>query len=344
MIAASRIATIEEVHQPPPAEGILSAIGNTPLVLLNRLFGDRFYLYGKLEMLNPGGSIKDRTAMRMLLEAWEQQRIGPETTIIESSSGNLGIGLAQACSRLGLRFICVVDTLITPTNLAVLKAYGADVRLVERPHPVTGDLLSARIELVQDLCRTIKDSFWVNQYANLTNAKAHYQTMAEIHRELPLLDYLFVATSTCGTLRGCSEYARKNGLSTRVVAVDACGSVIFGDQPKKRLIPGHGASRLPELYYSGLEDDHVKVSDIECVRGCFHLLRREAIFAGGSAGAVVAAIARYQASIPDGATCAAILCDRGERYLDTIFSKEWTGQHFGDASLTMEEADQAWEV
>src|ERR1700728_3872596 len=108
MIAASRIATIEEVHQPPPAEGILSAIGNTPLVLLNRLFGDRFYLYGKLEMLNPGGSIKDRTAMRMLLEAWEQQRIGPETTIIESSSGNLGIGLAQACSRLGLRFICVV--------------------------------------------------------------------------------------------------------------------------------------------------------------------------------------------------------------------------------------------
>jgi N-(2-amino-2-carboxyethyl)-L-glutamate synthase len=355
MIAANHIG-IEEAHpaplvepiipitRVPPVEGILSAIGNTPLVPLYRLFGNRFHLYGKLEMLNPGGSIKDRAAMRMLLDAWEQRRIGPETTIIESSSGNLGVGLAQACARLGLRFICVVDTLITPTNLAVLKAYGAEVRLVERPHPVTGDLLSARIELVRELCRTIRDSFWVNQYANLTNAKAHHQTMAEIHRELPLLDYLFIATSTCGTLRGCSEYVRKNGLGTRLIAVDACGSVIFGDQPKKRLIPGHGASRRPELYRTGLEDDHINISDIECVRGCFHLLRREAIFAGGSAGAVVAAIARYQDRIPTGATCAAILCDRGERYLDTIFSKEWTQQHFGDASLTMQEADPAWQA
>jgi len=336
VIAESRFIPTGKIRT---ADGVLGAVGNTPLVPLERLFEGQIRLYGKLEMLNPGGSIKDRTALCMLLEAWEAGRIGPNSTVIESSSGNLGVGLAQGCARLGLRFICVVDPMITPTNLAVLKAYGAEVELVEHPHPKTGDLLTARLERVQHLCRIIEDSFWINQYANTTNALAHHQTMREILHALPRLDFLFVATSTCGTLRGCSEYLREHGLSTRVVAVDAFGSVIFGDQPKKRLIPGHGASRLPELYHPGLEDDFVHVSDLECVRGCYHLLRREAILAGGSAGAVVSAIAKYKHRIPLNAVCAAILCDRGERYLDTIFSETWTGEHFPGCSLAFEDRE-----
>jgi N-(2-amino-2-carboxyethyl)-L-glutamate synthase len=317
--------------------GILTAIGNTPLIPMRRLFPDaRFSLYGKLEMVNPGGSIKDRTALTMLLDAYSKGRIGKGTTIVESSSGNLGIGLAQVCQYLGLRFICVVDTRITPTNMAILRTYGAEVDIVEHPDPVSGDLLTARIARVRQLCETVEGAFWVNQYANPANAKAHHQTMAEIDRALKgRLDYLFVSTSTCGTLRGCSEYVRNNQLRTKVIAVDAVGSVIFGQKPKKRLIPGHGASRMPELYEPGLEHQHVHVTDQDCVEGCRTLLRSEAVFAGGSSGGVVMAISKMRSEIPAGSTVVAILCDRGERYLDTIYSEAWIQEHFAPECMAL---------
>ena len=316
----------------PLRNGILTTIGNTPLVPLDRLFPDNhFQLYGKLEMLNPGGSGKDRPAISMVLEAYEAGRIGAGATIIESSSGNLGIGLAQVCTYLGLRFICVVDTRTTPTNLAILKAYGVDIELVEVPDPATGDLLTARVNRVKQLCREIPGSVWVNQYANEDNPRAHYLAMAEIAASLQgRVDYIFAATSTCGTLRGISEYVRDHRMSTQIIGVDAVGSVIFGDTAKERLIPGHGTSRLPELYQPGLEHAHANITDLECVVGCFRLLRREAIFAGGSAGAVVTAVSKLRGEIPPGANCVAILCDRGERYLETIYSEAWVNRHFGD--------------
>jgi N-(2-amino-2-carboxyethyl)-L-glutamate synthase len=330
------------MHAPrsrPLRNGILTTIGNTPLVPLDRLFPDNhFQLYAKLEMLNPGGSGKDRPAISMVLEAYEAGKIGPDATIIESSSGNLGIGLAQVCTYLGLRFICVVDTRTTPTNLAILKAYGVDIELVEAPDPVTGDLLTARVNRVKQLCREIPGSVWVNQYANEDNPKAHYLAMAEIAATLKgQVDYIFAATSTCGTLRGISEYVRDHNMSTKVIGVDAVGSVIFGDTAKKRLIPGHGTSRLPELYQPGLEHGHSNITDLECVVGCFRLLRREAIFTGGSAGAVIMAISKLRHEIPEGANCVAILCDRGERYLETIYSEDWVERHFGDVRQMWED-------
>jgi cysteine synthase A len=254
------------------------------------------------------------------------------TVVIESSSGNLGIGLAQICRYLGLRFICVVDPKTTTQNIRILKAYGAEIDLVSKPDPVTGEFLQARIDRVQSLLRSIEDSFWTNQYANLSNAQAHYRTtMHEIATELDgRIDYLFVATSTCGTLRGCAEYVRDHHLGTKIFAVDACGSVIFGGQPAKRLIPGHGASRRPELFRADLADECVRVTDLDCVVGCRRLVRSEAILAGGSSGGVLMALAQIKERIPRGATCALIFHDRGERYLDTIYSDEWVEEHFGD--------------
>lgn len=327
----------------PVRNGILMTIGNTPLIPLDRLFPDNhFQLHAKLEMLNPGGSGKDRSAISMVLAAYESGKLGPDATIIESSSGNLGIGLAQVCTYLGLRFICVVDTRTTPTNLAILKAYGVDIELVETPDPATGDLLTARLNRVRQLCREIPGSVWVNQYANEDNPRAHYLAMAEITSQLKgRVDYIFAATSTCGTLRGISEYVRDHQMSTKVIGVDAVGSVIFGDAPKQRLIPGHGTSRLPELYRPGLAHDHANITDLECVVGCFRLLRREAIFAGGSAGAVVMAIAKLCDEIPEGANCVAILCDRGERYLETIYSEAWVKHHFGDIRQLWEDESLA---
>lgn len=314
--------------------GILSAIGHSPLVRLASIFPDaQFSLYAKLESANPGGSIKDRAALTIINQAIEQGRITPGSTVIESSSGNMGIGLAQICAYLGLRFICVVDPKTTAQNVNLLKAYGAVVDLVSDPDPRTGEFLQARVDRVQMLLRLIPNSYWPNQYANHYNAIAHHQTMHEIATALEgNLDYLFCATSTCGTLRGCAEYVRTHGLKTKIVAVDAIGSVIFGGKAGKRLIPGHGAARRSELYQPKLVEQCIHVSDLDCVVGCRRLVRREAIMAGGSSGGVIMALERFKPAIPKDATCVIILADRGERYLDTIYSDAWVTEHFGEVS------------
>ncbi len=322
------------VSLPRPKEGILATIGNTPLIRLTRALGNiEFRLFGKLEAFNPGGSIKDRAALSVLRNALDEGLIPPGGTVIESSSGNMGIGLAQACRYFGLRFICVVDPKTTSQNIEILRAYGAEIDLVSEPDPATGEFLQARIDRVHALRRSIPGSFWCDQYSNRFNARAHRQTMQEIMTDLGGdVDYLFCATSTCGTMRGCAEYARDHGLKTKIIAVDAIGSVIFGDKPAKRLIPGHGAARRPELYQPGLAERCIHVSDLECVVGCRRLLRREAILAGGSSGGALMAVESARKLIPEDAVCVVILCDRGERYLDTIYSDSWVAQHFGNVS------------
>jgi N-(2-amino-2-carboxyethyl)-L-glutamate synthase len=326
---AHRLVTAA-ITEDSPFDGVLSAIGNTPLVRLRRLFPQAtFELYAKLEALNPGGSVKDRPALNILRQALATGVVNSGTLVVESSSGNLGIGLAQACCYLGLDFLCVVDAKTTEQNVAILRAYGARIEMVSQPDPETGELLPARLKRLRELLARHPNSFWPNQYANPDNAASHRQTMGEILGRLGRVDYLFCATSTCGTLRGCREFLRAEGFPTKVVAVDAVGSAIFGGQPEKRLIPGHGAAVRPPLYQPGLADFVVHVPDRDCVAGCHALLRREAILAGGSSGAVVAAVERLAGQIPASARCVVILPDRGERYLDTIYSEDWVVRHFG---------------
>jgi N-(2-amino-2-carboxyethyl)-L-glutamate synthase len=312
-------------------EGVLSAIGKTPLVRLSRVIPDaRFKLYAKLEGLNPGGSTKDRPAFSILRHAIDSGDIQPGTVVIESSSGNMGIGLAQACMYYGLRFICVVDPKATVQNVRLLKAYGAEVDVVQEPDKRTGEYLQARLDRVKSLLESTENTFWPNQYSHLYNPIAHYQTMNEVVTELGgELDYLFCATSTCGTIRGCAEYVREHKLSTRIFAVDAVGSVIFGGANGKRLIPGHGAAVRPALYQPDVAERCIHVTDLQCVVGCRRLVRDEAILAGGSSGAVLMAIEQVKNEIDAGATCAAIFADKGERYLDTIYCDTWVEEHFG---------------
>ena len=323
-------------QEPPVRRGVLSTVGNTPLVHLNRLMpAAGFQLYAKLEAVNPGGSIKDRPALMILEDALRSGRIGPGTVVIESSSGNMGIGLAQTCRYHDLRFICVVDSRTSVQNLRVLRAYGAQIDMVTEPDPVSGELLQARLNRVQALLDEIPGSFWPNQYANQQNPASHYHTtMREVADELGgKVDVLFVATSTCGTIRGCAEFARDHGLSTRIVAVDVLGSLIFSDQRARRLIPGLGAGMRPPLCDLSLIDEVVLVSDLECIVGCRRLVGREAILAGGSSGAVAAAVEKIREGIPAGANCVMILPDRGERYLETIYNDEWVREHFGATGL-----------
>ena len=320
-------------------DGVLSAIGNTPLVRLSRVIPDaRFKLYAKLEGLNPGGSTKDRPAFSIIRYAIDSGEIQPDTVVIESSSGNMGIGLAQACMYYGLRFICVVDPKATMQNVRLLKAYGAQVDVVQEPDEVTGEYLQARITRVKSLLKSADNTFWPNQYSHRFNSIAHHQTMREIVTALDHeVDYLFAATSTCGTIRGCAEYVRDHNLSTRIFAVDAIGSVIFGGVSGKRLIPGHGAAVRPALYQPDVAECCIHVSDLDCVVGCRRLVRDEAILAGGSSGAVLMAINQIKDEIEPGAICAAVFADKGERYLDTIYSDSWVEEHFGDIAHLWEE-------
>lgn len=316
-------------------DGILAAIGQTPLVRMRRLYPELpFQLYAKLEALNPGGSSKDRPARAILQSALESGEINSDSVVIESSSGNMGIGLAQICRFYGLRFICVVDARTAPQNLEILRAYGAEIQIIQVPDE-SGDLLKTRLRRVRQLREEIPNSFWPDQYANRMNDHSHYSTtIQEVVASLEgTLDYLFIAVSTCGTLRGCSDYLREKGLGTKIIGVDAEGSVIFGREPARRLVPGLGAGRVPELFSPDLADDVVHITDIDCIQGCRQLLDREAIFAGGSSGGVVRAVRKYAANIPDGANCVCILPDRGERYLDLVYSDTWVREHFGELDL-----------
>ena len=314
--------------------GVLGAIGGTPLVHLEKFFADaHFDCFAKLEGLNPGGSSKDRPSVAIVERALQTGEIDSNTLVIEGSSGNTGIGLAQVCAYHGLRFRCLVDPKVTHQNLNILAAYGAEVEMIEQPDDVTGEFLPAKLKRIDQITRQTPNSFWVNQYASLENSGAHYRsTIKEILRDLDgrMLDYLFIATATCGTVKGCLDYLQDHGYPTRVVAVDALGSQIFSNHKHGRLVPGLGSAICPQLTPTEGIHKYLYVTDTDCVVGCRRMARTEAILAGGSSGGVITAIDRMRKEIPEKATVVALLPDRGERYLDTIYSDTWVKENLGD--------------
>ena len=330
----TRPAPEEEHNGFKMAGGILGAIGGTPLVRLEKIFEpSHFDCFAKLEGLNPGGSSKDRASVAIVERALQTGEINSGTLIIECSSGNTGIGLAQVCAYHGLRFRCLIDPKVTQQNVDILAAYGAEIEMIELPDPETGEFLPAKLKRIDEILEKVENSFWVNQYENRENSDAHYRsTIKEILRDLDgnMLDYLFIATATCGTIRGCLDYLVDHGYPTKVIAVDALGSQIFSNGKHNRLVPGLGSAICPKLTPTDGVHKILHVNDIDCVVGCRRLARTEAILAGGSSGAVITALDRMSNEIPEGSTVVVLLPDRGERYLDTIYSDQWVRENFGD--------------
>lgn len=326
---------------PDPVDGILGAIGHTPLVRMRRyLASSQIAVWGKLESANPGGSAKDRPAALTIDEAIRSGAIGPRTTVIESSSGNMAIGLALACRYHDLPLICVLDTRANRSTVRTLEALGAEVRVVTEPDPHTGDLLTARLNLVASLADRISDSFWPNQYSNPSNPDSHYAgTIREIDEALGgEVDCLLVAAGTAGTLRGCAAYLREHRRTTELIAVDSDASALFGGEAGPRRLPGHGAGVETE-HSRGFEFDRlVRVSDLDCVIGCRRLVEREAIFAGASSGAVAVALERIAPTLAPSTRCAIILPDGGTGYLDTVYDDEWVAVELGCEPATLERA------
>jgi N-(2-amino-2-carboxyethyl)-L-glutamate synthase len=307
---------------------VAACVGRTPLVELRRHFPPPGpAVIAKMELMNPSGSMKDRSAAYILERGLADGTITPASRLIESSSGNFGIALATAARVHGLEFTCVVDPKTTPANLRILLRLGAEVELVTDADE-HGCFLGARLRRVAELCRERPGSVWVNQYANDGNWLAHYHgTAAEILADLDrAIDCLVVPVSTTGTILGLARRLRGPFPALHVVAVDAAGSVIFGAPAGPRHVPGLGAGRRPEVLDPAQIDEVVWVSDRDAVAGCRALALSEGILAGGSSGAVVAAIERLRPGWPAGWQVVTVLPDRGDRYLDQVYDDDWVAR------------------
>lgn len=304
---------------------ILKNVGNTPLICMEIEDIPNINLYAKLEFCNPTGSVKDRAATFIIKKLLDLGEINKDTTLIESSSGNFGIALSAYCKEYGLKFYCVVDPNITATNEMLIKALSTSIIKVTEPDSGGGYLLN-RIKKVKELLETIENSYWVNQYANPYNAEAYYNTLGnEICDEVDNIDYIFLGVSSGGTITGISRKLKERFPQAKVIAVDIAGSVIFGGAPQKRYIPGIGSSMVPEILKYAKIDEVVIVDEISTIKFCNELLEHHSIFAGGSSGSVFAAIKKYFSGkkMSGKVNVVAIFPDRGDRYANTIYCKEW---------------------
>lgn len=304
-------------------------VGNTPLMALHH---PDIRLFAKLEFMNPVGSIKDRPALHILRKAIERGEVDRRTLVVESSSGNFASALASYCRYLGISFTPVIDPNITRGYEAFLRlTCDHVVKVTERDE--TGGYLLTRLAEVQRIREATPNSFWPNQYGNDDCMWAHYHgSGAELTRDLGSLDFVFLGVSSGGTIAGVSRRIKEAFPECTIVAVDVEGSVIFGGAPRKRYIPGIGASLRPSLLDQARIDEVVHVSESETVEGCLELLNRHGLFVGGSTGSVYAAIQNYfstrkpRTRVP---TVAFLCADRGTAYLDTVYNVEWVERTYG---------------
>ena len=285
-------------------------------------------LFAKLESVNPVGSIKDRSAYWILKRAAERGEICDDTTVIESSSGNFACALASFAHLAGLKFIPVIDPNISSTYESFLRRLCPTVVKVDTRDD-TGGFLKSRLEMVQLLCATTPHAFWTNQYGNPDAMEAHYElTAGEVCADFDSLDYVFIGVSTAGTIAGMSRRLKQRYPKVKIVAVDTQGSVIFGDSPRKRHIPGVGSSIVPPLLSQAIIDDVVLIPEQETVAACRELLATHGLFVGGSSGTTFAAVKRYAPRMAgtQRPTVLFVCADRGTPYLDTVFDSTWATQ------------------
>ncbi|MGW4233437.1 2,3-diaminopropionate biosynthesis protein SbnA [Streptomyces sp. NPDC004980] len=295
------------------------------------IFGHSLLL--KCEGFNFAGSIKLKAAAEMVASAERDGSLTSESVLVESSSGNLGVALSMIAASKGYRFVCVTDSRCNLATRLMMEALGGEVHLVAGQE-ANGGLLGARLAHVRRLCASDDRYVWLSQYSNPANWRAHYRTTApEIARSFPLLDVLFVGAGTTGTLMGCARYFRDLRRPVRIVAVDSVGSVAFGGEPGRRLIPGLGMSMRPPLLDESYVDEVVRVEEADTIRACRRLARSGFLF-GGSTGTVVSGAIGWLAE--HGArdlTAVAVAPDLGERYLDTVYQDNWVQDLYGDGPL-----------
>ncbi len=302
-------------------------IGASPLLqLCETANGSRVLL--KLEQFNPTGTAKIRMARQMIDEAEAQGLLQPGGQIVESTSGNTGLGLALIAAERGYRFTAVVDHHSSADKLRGMQAFGA--RLVRVGSPEGGLATADRDATAERIARE-QGAYWTQQHHNPANANGYRALAEELHEALgERLDYLFGAVGTGGSLCGTARALKAYHQQVQVVGVEPVGSVIFGGSGGPYLQSGTGTpagAEIGALIDYPLIDHGLKVSDAEAFETARYLARHHGLLVGGSAGGVIYHALRQAQDCPAHSVIVALVCDGGEKYLDTVFNDEWMDRH-----------------
>jgi len=310
-------------------ESILDTIGETPLVRLSRIApGVRTQIVAKLELFNPGGSIKDRVAIRLIEAAERDGRLRPGGTIIEPTSGNTGTGLAIAARLKGYRVIAVMPDKMSKEKIDLLRAYGAEV--VVAPTDVAPESPQSYYRVADRLTEEIPGAFQPNQYANPANPETHYlSTGPELWRQSGgQITHLVAGVGTGGTITGIGRYLKERNPDIQVIGADPEGSIYSGDEVHPYLVEGVGEDFWPQTFDPEIVDRYVRVSDRDSFLTARRLVKSEGLLAGGSCGTALFAALTVAREVDDpNALIAVVLPDGGRPYLSKVYNDSWMRQY-----------------
>jgi cysteine synthase A len=311
-------------------QGFVGTIGNTPLIRLNS-FSDETgcEILGKAEFLNPGGSVKDRAALYIIEDAEKRGLLKPGGTVVEGTAGNTGIGLAHICNAKGYKCLIIIPETQSQEKIDLLRTLGAEVRTVPAvPYkdPNNYVRLSGRI------ASEMENAIWANQFDNLANRMAHYETTGpEMWAQTDgKIDAWVSATGTGGTYAGVSLFLKEKNSNIKCILADPYGSGLYSyiktgeiHLEGNSITEGIGNSRVTANMEGAPADDAMRVDDKEAIRVIYQLLEKDGLFMGGSVGINVGAAVAIANQLGPGHTIVTILCDGGSRYQSKLFNREW---------------------
>jgi cysteine synthase len=310
--------------------GFVGTVGNTPLIRLNSFSEETgCEILGKAEFLNPGGSVKDRAALFIVEQAEKDGRIKPGGTVVEGTAGNTGIGLAHICNAKGYKCVIIIPETQSQEKIDLLRTLGADVRTIPAV-PYSDD--NNYVKMSGRIANELDNAIWANQFENLANRQAHYETTAaEIWAQTDgKVDGWTAATGTGGTYAGVALYFKEKNPNIRCVVADPMGSGLYSyvktgeiKLESSSITEGIGNSRITGNMAGAPIDDALQIDDPEALRVVYQLLHKEGLFMGGSVGINVAAAIALAKQMGPGHTIVTILCDGGSRYQSKIFNRAW---------------------
>jgi cystathionine beta-synthase len=309
-------------------DSLLDAIGGTPLLRLHKVgAGLKCDLLGKLEMLNPGGSVKDRIGLRMIEAAEKAGLLKPGGTIVEPTSGNTGVGLAIAAAIKGYRCIFTMPDKMSMEKISLLRAYGAEV--VITPTAVAPESPESYYRVADRLTEEIPGAFQPNQYHNQRNPESHYySTGPELWEQTDgKITHLVVSVGTGGTVTGTGRFLKEKNPDIQVIGADPEGSIFSGGEPHPYLVEGIGKESWPDTLDRTIIDRWITVGDRESFLMARRITREEGLLAGGSCGTALVAALEVARDLGPEQLVVVILPDTGRNYLSKIYNESWMLEH-----------------
>ncbi|MFN6460940.1 MAG: cysteine synthase A [Nostoc sp. DedVER02] len=310
--------------------GFVGAVGNTPLIRLNSFSEETgCEILAKAEFLNPGGSVKDRAALYIIEDAEKKGLLKPGGTVVEGTAGNTGIGLAHICNAKGYKCLIIIPDTQSQEKIDALTALGAEVRRVPAvPYKDPNNY----VKLSGRVAAELENAIWANQFDNLANRHAHYETTGpEIWKQTDgKIDAWTTATGTGGTYAGVALYLKEQNPAIKCVVADPLGSALYSyvktgelNVEGNSITEGIGNGRVTANMEGAPADDAIQIDDQEALRVVYQLLRKDGLLMGGSTGINIGAAVALAKQLGPGHTIVTILCDSGSRYQSRIFNPEW---------------------